>query len=85
MVLKLKQEYLHAIKEKFSLTKREVECLYYVGRGMTAKGIGRCLYRSHRTVENHIYNIKYKLGCNTRAELVAVAWKLGLVRPFYES
>jgi DNA-binding CsgD family transcriptional regulator len=55
------------------LSKREKECLQYLTRGMTAKQIARILNLSPRTIEFYIENMKNKLECHNRIELVAKA------------
>ena len=49
----------------FDLSARELECLFCVLRGMTAKRVAEILQLSKRTVEFYISNIKNKFGsCN---------------------
>ena len=55
------------------LTSRERELLRLVAQGYTDKEIGRQLYVSTRTVQNHLAAIRTKLGLNRRAELAAWA------------
>lgn len=55
---------------ELGLTKRETDCIYYLIRGMSAKQIGRELGLSNRTVETHLNNVKIKLNCHTRFELI---------------
>lgn len=57
-------------RKKIALTKREIECLQFIGRGRSAKEISKNLDISHRTVESHICNIKYKLDCHTKSNLI---------------
>jgi DNA-binding CsgD family transcriptional regulator len=52
------------------LTPRESECLFYLVRGKTANLIAEMLSVSKRTVEKHIANIKIKLDCTTKANLI---------------
>lgn len=52
------------------LSRREVECLQYLLRGQSLKSIAQLLNISIRTVETHINNIKRKLGCNYKSELL---------------
>lgn len=51
-------------------SKRERECIHYLLRGKSAKGIARILNLSARTIEFYTRNIKKKLGATTRAELI---------------
>ncbi len=62
---------------KFDLTSRELECLFYTLRGMTAKSVARKLNISPKTVEFHLENLKDKFNCRTKSELIAKAIDLG--------
>ncbi len=53
-----------------NLSKRQIQCLYYLIRGYTAKQIGKSLGLSNKTVEFYFSNLKKKLGCNSRMELI---------------
>ena len=53
-----------------SLTGREQQVAFLIGRGFTNKGIARELVLSEGTVKIHAYNIFQKLGVKTRAELI---------------
>lgn len=55
------------------LTKREKEILPYITGGYPASYIAHKLYLSRRTIENHIANIKHKLACETKSELMKTA------------
>lgn len=59
------------------LTEKEKECLFYILRGFTAKHIAIQMHISNRTVETHIANIKRKLNCNFKNELIDKAIELG--------
>lgn len=63
----------HHIKKEFSalLTKRQIECLYLLVKGMTMKEIAYILKLSPRTVEHYIETIKQKLNCHSRSELIS--------------
>jgi len=54
---------------KFS--KREYSCIKYLLQGYTAAGIAELLELSRRTIEHYIANIKQKLKCSTKTELIA--------------
>lgn len=64
----------------FHLTTREVECLFHLIKGKTAKMIANDLSISRRTVEQHLINCKIKLGCDTRYELIETAFKVDAVK-----
>lgn len=65
----------HLVAPSYELTnllsKREIECVNYLIRGMTAKQIGTIMDLSHRTVEFYLKRIKNKLTCRTKSELIA--------------
>lgn len=52
------------------LTKREAEILYYLVKGKTAKQMGEFLCISHRTVEQYIEKIKFKMDVYSKSELI---------------
>jgi DNA-binding CsgD family transcriptional regulator len=53
------------------LTKREVECLYYLCLGKTAKEIAKQMLISPRTVETYIEQIRRKTGQQNRLEVIS--------------
>lgn len=57
------------------ISKREMECLYYLSLGKSAKEIGRILKISPRTVESYLINIRRKVGLNTKNELISLSYK----------
>ena|SRR3990167_5952894 len=61
----------HASGLTAQLTPRETECLFYLSSGQSAKRIARTLAIAPRTVDVHIENIKRKLACRTRIELIS--------------
>lgn len=62
------------------LTKRQREALQLAGAGWTSKEIARELQVAPGTVDNHIYGSIAALGVRTRAEAVAKALMLGMIR-----
>jgi two-component system NarL family response regulator len=68
-----------ASKELFSeLTRREMEVLELVGRGLRNRGIAEKLFLSEKTVKNHISSIFVKLQVNDRTEAALLAERHGL-------
>jgi ATP/maltotriose-dependent transcriptional regulator MalT len=65
--------------EREGLSRRELEVLRLVGRGLTNREIGQALFVSTRTVDMHVRNLLAKLGCRARAEAVRRAAELGLL------
>ena len=58
------------------LTKRQIDCLYHLVLGKTAKEIAIILSLSNRTVEHHIELIKDKYHCTSRSQLIEMALQL---------
>ncbi|HEX2548820.1 MAG TPA: LuxR C-terminal-related transcriptional regulator [Gammaproteobacteria bacterium] len=56
-----------------ALSNRELECLFLQLRGKTAKQMAMVLGLSKRTIEDYLDNIKSKLGCHNKAEVLVTA------------
>jgi DNA-binding CsgD family transcriptional regulator len=63
----------------FRLTRREQDVLERLTVGRTNREIAADLFISEKTASVHVSNIKSKLGANGRAEIAAIAVRLGLV------
>lgn len=63
------QNEINEIAKSHHLTPRELQCLFHLSSGKTAKEIGQTLNRSPRTVETHIDKIRLKTTCTTQKEL----------------
>jgi len=61
------------------LTRKEFMVLKYTLHGYTSKKTGELLNLSKRTVESYIINIKAKLQCQTKGDIIHVAIKHGLL------
>lgn len=61
-----------------TLSKRQMECLSHLAKGMTFKQIASTLKLSPKTVEHYLEIAKIKLNCLNRHELVKKAIELGL-------
>lgn len=61
--------------KKNMLSAREKQCAHYLLNGMTAKEIGLKLGLSFRTIEAYIENMKMKLRCRNKIELVILLTK----------
>lgn len=57
-------------KKNDALTNKEKECAKFLINGCSAKEVARLLNISNRTVEFHLSNIKTKLGCRNKAQLI---------------
>ncbi|MCK4870577.1 MAG: helix-turn-helix transcriptional regulator [Gammaproteobacteria bacterium] len=55
---------------KFS--KREAECLVKFMQGMTVRETAQVFGLSIRTVEFYVKNMRQKVGCSTKAELINI-------------
>ncbi|MFI5959335.1 response regulator [Cryptosporangium sp. NPDC051539] len=64
-----------------SLTGRELEVLRLVGMGLSNEEIARRLVLSAETVKTHVKHVMAKLGLNSRAQAVVIAYETGLVVP----
>ncbi len=61
------------------LTKRELEILRLLARGMTTTDIADALFISRTTVNNHIQHILRKLNAHSRLEAIRRAERAGLI------
>ncbi len=64
---------------EISLSPREREILSLLAGGQSQKRIAASLVISPKTVATHIQHLLSKLGVHSRAEAVAIAYRLGLV------
>ena len=74
------RERLAEVAPLSDLTRREVEVLERIARGMTNKEIGADLKISEDTVKLHVKNLFGKLDVNDRARAVAVGARRGIIR-----
>lgn len=74
-----KQFVYHITKQLQSekLTPRQIEILYFLLRGLSAREIGICLHISRRTVEDHINNLKALFFVNKKSSLISIALEKG--------
>ena len=71
----------HVPAKDAGLSPREREILGLLADGRTQTQIASELVISSKTVATHIQHILSKLGVNTRAQAVALAFRRGLVEP----
>ena len=62
-----------------ALTKRELQTLELLAKGMRNREIAETLFISETTTKTHLRSIYAKLEANSRTETVAIARKLGLL------
>ena len=63
----------------YDLTKREVEVLEHLGKGLSYDQIASNLFISHGTVRKHVENVYKKLQVHNKVEAVQKAQKDGLI------
>jgi len=64
-----------------ALTEREREVLSAVARGLSNAEIGEQLFMSHATAKTHVSRLLTKLDARDRAQLVMLAYEVGVVVP----
>ena len=70
----------HGIPPEVALSKREMDVLRCLAKGMTSAQIARDLFISENTVKTHVRHILEKLEASNRAEAVSRAIQLGIIR-----
>lgn len=70
--------FFDSFREKFKLSRREVQIIKLIKEGKTSKEIALELVLSVGTIESHRKNIFNKLGINSRVELVNKAYEMNL-------
>ena len=70
----------HGIPPDIALSKREMDVLKCLARGMTSSQIATELFISENTVKTHVRHILEKLEASNRAEAVSRASQLGIIR-----
>jgi NarL family two-component system response regulator LiaR len=69
----------HAVRERLGITRRELEILEHVARGLSNREIGEALFVSENTVKTHCSRAFDKLGARRRTEAVQRGKELGLL------
>jgi DNA-binding CsgD family transcriptional regulator len=62
----------NTLQARFQLSRRELDVIHYLTRGLSDDEIGEKLYISRQTVHTHIKNIYRKLGAKSRIELYRI-------------
>lgn len=70
----------HGIPPDVALSKREMDVLKCLAKGMTSAQIAKNLFISENTVKTHVRHILEKLEASNRAEAVSRAIHLGIIR-----
>ena len=79
LIKESKHYYLNQKYGDLKLSKRQSQCMFYLLRGKTASMIAILLNLSTRTVESYIEEIKYKMGCNSKTQIIEKSIMLGFV------
>lgn len=77
---KLEEQFSYILNQGFpdiKLSNRETEILFFLLRGNTAKQIAEILNLSSRTIESYFEQIKDRLKCNTKSEVIEKGIFLG--------
>lgn len=61
------------------ISHRETEVLVLMAEGLTNREIGLVLVISKETVKSHVKHLLARTGCRSRAEMVNLAWKTGIL------
>jgi DNA-binding NarL/FixJ family response regulator len=67
------------LSDDTGLTKREIDMLKALARGLSNQAIGKEMWVSEQTVKFHLRNIYRKLGVSSRTEAARYAYERGLV------
>ncbi|HEX4038255.1 MAG TPA: response regulator transcription factor [Acidobacteriaceae bacterium] len=67
------------VRERLGITRRELEILKLVARGLSNREIGATLFVSENTVKTHCSRAFDKLGARRRTEAVQRSRELGLL------
>lgn len=76
----LNGQFEDTFQKKFSLTKREVEILRLVVQAQNNQSIADTLFISEQTAAVHRKNIMRKIGVNSTAALIKVAYENSLIK-----
>ena len=67
------------VRERLGITRRELEILEHVARGLSNREIGETLFVSENTVKTHCSRAFDKLGARRRTQAVQRSKELGLL------
>lgn len=78
----IKRFYINTAKGDVYLTKKELECLYWVTLGKNAEEIALILTTAKRTIELHLEKIRIKLDCPKITQAIKVVIDNGLISAY---
>jgi DNA-binding CsgD family transcriptional regulator len=73
------------LSNRYLLSDRQLECLFFLLRGKSDKNTAKILHLSPRTVESYIQEIKFKMQCLTREQIIEKSFREGLLNIFPKS
>jgi DNA-binding CsgD family transcriptional regulator len=73
--IKCNKFYLEGKYKHLSFTPREIECLKYFSLGKSMKEIAALTNLSPRTVETYLKQMKDKIGCNSKSQLIKIFYE----------
>lgn len=68
----IKKYYLNPEDSNKYITQREFDCLNLMAKGKQIKEIARDLMLAPRTIESYLNNIRTRLGCRSRSQLMDI-------------
>jgi LuxR family quorum-sensing system transcriptional regulator SolR len=74
---------MRQIIKNFLFSPREIDCIKKLLIGKTMRETADELFISPRTVETHVENIKNKIGCNKKSELIATLFRNGVAEKMF--
>jgi DNA-binding CsgD family transcriptional regulator len=67
-------------EDKYSLSKRELQCLSLIAQGRNLQDMAKIMHITARTVNYHIQRINHRFGVKNKYQSAAKAKELGLIR-----
>lgn len=71
--------------DRYLLSARQIECLFFLLRGKTDKEIAKIFNLFPRTIESYILEIKFKMQCSTRGQIIDKSFNEGLLNIYPKS
>ena len=79
IVIVSNQSYLENRFPDYRFTEKEIECIYYILRGRTAKVIAGQYHCSPKTIEARIEQLRWKLDCASKQMLIDKLYEMGFM------
>lgn len=68
--IETKKYIIQATHRKISITRQELNIIQHITKGYTMKETARILNISPRTAESYLNNVRHKLGCSRRSDII---------------